>query len=148
MKKQQVIQGNNYSAIQVGNIHDIANYTLIHPKTGAELHKIFLKDKIGFTGMEISFQSLAAHEELPYFHTHIKNEEAYIILKGKGKFQVDNNCFDIEEGSVIRVSTPGKRSLANISDSEMVYMVIQTKEGSLEEYSGEDGRLAEVEKRW
>lgn len=43
---------------------------------------------------------------MPFFHSHKTNEENYIILSGVGKFQVNDDVFDIAEGSVVRVS-PG-----------------------------------------
>lgn len=43
----------------------------------------------------------------------------YIILSGAGKFQVDDEVFDIAEGSVIRVSTNCDRNLKYTSESPM-----------------------------
>ena len=56
-----------------------------------------------------------------------------IILKGYGYFQVDGNFFEIKEGSVIRISPAGIRGIRNDSDETMIYMVVQSKENSLEE---------------
>ena len=68
--------------------------------------KQFVKDATGATSCEISFGTLPAGESVPFFHSHKANEENYVILSGKGRFQVDDEVFDVEEGSVVRLS-PG-----------------------------------------
>ncbi len=142
MKKIEKISADrNYTSVNIGNIDDIKNYSMIHPNLGTEIKgKVFLKEQTGATGTEISFNSIPPHSELGYFHIHYKDEETYIILKGSGLYQVNENCFPIKEGSIIRVAPNGVRSLKNTSDENLVYMCIQSKENSLEEYSTEDGK--------
>lgn len=124
MKKVEVISENkDYTAVNVGSWHEISGHGLIHPKFGTEI-----KGK--------------------YFHIHNKDEETYIVIKGSGYFQVDDDCFPIKEGSVIRVAPAGVRGLCNSSDEEMVYMCIQSKENSLEEYSSEDGQRVSATPKW
>ena len=67
--------------------------------------KQFVKDATGSTSCEISFGTLPTGAEVPFFHSHKANEENYIILTGAGRFQVNDEAFDISEGSVIRVAT-------------------------------------------
>jgi mannose-6-phosphate isomerase-like protein (cupin superfamily) len=110
--------------------------------------KVFLKPPTNSTGTEISFSTLPANKDVGFFHNHNKDEETYIILNGSGFFQVDDNCFPIKERSVIRVAPQGIRSLCNTSDEEMVYICIQSKENSLEEYSTDDGRRVEKSPLW
>jgi len=150
MKKiEHISENTNYTAVNIGFLDKLTDYSLIHPKLGTEIEgKVFLKDATKATGTEISFQMMMPHAELSYFHTHIKNEETYIILKGNGNFQVDDDCFPISEGSVIRVAPNGKRCLCNSSDAPMIYMVIQSKANSLEEYSSEDGKRMDCEAKW
>lgn len=150
MKKTKLIsESPNYSAINIGSLDSLMEHSMIHPKSGQTIEgKVFLKDCTKATGTEISFQMLPPHTDLSYFHIHNKNEETYIIIKGSGDFQVDEDCFSIKEGSVIRVATPGKRSLRNSGDIPMVYIVIQSKENSLEEYSSEDGQRITMTAKW
>lgn len=146
---EKLSENKNYSAINLGRLEDLMNYSLIHPASGKLIEgKVFLKDATQATGTEISFNSLPPRSEQPYFHIHRKNEETYIILKGFGYFQVDDDCFDIKEGSIIRVAPAGKRGICNSSDEAMIYMVIQSKEHSLEEYTTEDGERVPVEPKW
>lgn len=151
MKKEilTIAENKSYAAVNIGSLDELADYSLIHPKSGREIKgKVFLKEVTNATGTEISFQVLPPNTELSYFHTHRKNEETYVILKGSGDFQVDNDCFAISEGSVIRVAPNGKRGMRNSSNEPMICMVIQSKENSLEEYSTEDGERVECEPKW
>jgi mannose-6-phosphate isomerase-like protein (cupin superfamily) len=139
----------NYTAVELGKLTDIKEFSLIHPVNKRVIEgKVFLKDATNATGTEISFNSLPPKSEQPYFHIHRKNEETYIILKGAGFFQVDDDCFEISEGSVIRVAPDGKRGICNSSDELMIYMVIQSKENSLEEHTTADGERIPVEPKW
>lgn len=137
MKK--VAENKNFTAIDLGKL------TLLSETANG---KVFLKDNTNAKGTEISLSVLPAKSDLPIFHTHKQNEETYLILSGSGKFQVDNQCFDITEGSVVRVAPAGVRGMTNTSDEQMIYIVIQSKEGSLEQYTMEDGVLLEATPLW
>ena len=109
--------------------------------------KQFVKDATGATSCEISFGTLPTGAAVPFFHSHKGNEENYIILSGAGKFQVDDDVFDIAEGSVVRVSTRCDRNLKCTSAEPMTYICIQAKEGSLEGYTMTDAEITERENK-
>lgn len=124
-------EGAKYSHGSVGNLVDFEG-------------KVFVKDELKETSCEISFGTLAAGQAVPFFHSHKANEENYIILSGKGAFQVDDDVFPIAEGSVIRVATGCDRNLKNTAESgNLVYICIQAKEGSLEGYTMTDAEITE-----
>ncbi|MFM2291356.1 MAG: hypothetical protein RIS29_1169 [Bacteroidota bacterium] len=150
MKTPELIASNeNFSAINVGSLDEINEYSLIHPKLGTEIKgKLFINKLTGATGTEISFTTIAPHSEIGYFHHHQKDEETYIILRGSGFYQVDDDCFPIQQGSVIRVAPAGVRSICNTSDEEMLYICVQAKENSLEEHTTDDGKRVAVEPKW
>jgi Uncharacterized conserved protein, contains double-stranded beta-helix domain len=150
MKKIKLISENKgYTAVNIGSLNELMEHSLIHPVSQREIEgKVFLKDVTSATGSEISFNMIPPKTEVPYFHTHVANEETYIILKGFGDFQVDDDCFPIEEGSVIRVATGANRGLRNSSEEPMIYMVIQSKENSLGNYSTSDGHRTEFNPKW
>lgn len=136
---KQIGECKNFTAIDCGKLSDVlANAN----------GKIFLKEVTKATGTEISISVLPAKTDLPIFHSHKQNEETYIILSGKGKFQVDDKCFDIAEGSVIRVAPNGVRGMTNTSDEQMAYIVVQSKENSLEQYTMTDGVIVEGTPLW
>ena len=87
--------------------------------------KIFLGQELGMTGAEVSLQCLAAGEDAPFLHSHKTHEEVYVIISGKGEYEVDGEKMAVSEGSVIRVAPAGVRALRNTSDNEMVMMCIQ-----------------------
>lgn len=133
-----IADDNRCTAVNIGALSSLKDYTL--QMGGAESKgKMFLKDMVKATSAEVSLTSLPARTELPFFHAHKQNEEIYIFLKGSGKFQVDEDCFAVSEGSIVRIAPTALRSLANTSDGEMIYMVIQAKENSLQQYTMTDG---------
>lgn len=122
-----VNSGDKYVHISVGNLQSFEG-------------KHFVKDATGATSCEISFGTLPVGESVPFFHSHRKNEENYIILSGAGKFQVDGEVFDVAEGSVIRVATNCDRNL-KCTSAPITYICIQAKEGSLEAYTMTDAEI-------
>lgn len=105
--------------------------------------KQFVKEATGATSCEISFGTLPSGAAVPFFHSHKANEENYVILSGAGRFQVDDEVFDIAEGSVIRVSPGCDRNLRCTSAEPMIYLCIQAKADSLEGYTMTDAAVTE-----
>lgn len=124
--------GDKFAHVSAGNLHTFEG-------------KQFVKDATGATSCEISFGTLPTGAAVPFFHSHKENEENYIILSGAGKFQVNDEVFDIAEGSVIRVATNSDRNLKCTSAEPMTYICIQAKEGSLGNYTATDAELNERE---
>ena len=109
--------------------------------------KQFVKDATGATSCEISFGTLPTGVAVPFYHSHRENEENYIILSGAGRFQVDDEAFNIAEGSVIRVSTNCDRNIKCTSAEPMTYICIQAKEGSLGKYTADDADITTRENK-
>lgn len=105
--------------------------------------KQFIKDSTGATSCEISFGSLPTGASVPFFHSHKYNEENYIILTGTGKFQINDDVFDVAEGSIIRVATNCDRNIKCTSAEPMTYICIQAKEDSLDGYTLTDAEITE-----
>ena len=101
--------------------------------------KIFIKDKINTTSLEMSFQNVPANTKAPFLHIHKQNEEIYMILKGEGTFQANDEIFNISEGDIIRVKTGVKRAINAVSN--MSYICIQAKENSLEQLGFDDAEI-------
>lgn len=136
---KQIAESKNFTAIDFGKLD-----LVLESANG----KIFLKDATKATGTEISISILPPKTDLPIFHSHKQNEETYIILKGEGKFQVDDQCFDISEGSVIRVAPAGLRGMTNTSEQQMIYIVIQSKENSIQQWTSQDGVIQDATPLW
>jgi mannose-6-phosphate isomerase-like protein (cupin superfamily) len=134
------LSGENYSLARIGKSEDLTRYAIRHPLVGATLPgKVFLKEMLGLSSMEISFGLIPANTSFPFYHKHQQNEEVYLFLKAQGKFQVDGENMEITDGTAIRVAPGGVRCFRNDSSEPMFYIVIQAKEGSLEQWTGTDG---------
>lgn len=125
------------------------NYNLMNigPFTNLSENRIMIGSELELTGCEISVNSLPANQSIPFVHSHKQNEEVYIVLKGSGKFMVDNEEFSIQEGSFIRVSPAGERVL-KAGNEELLYLCIQAKKDSLEQATQDDGIILSEKVSW
>jgi len=141
MKKTQIIsEDKNHKAIDIGSFEDLSGFEFHHPKfSTVDPGRLFIGEILETTGSEISFRELPAKTKIGFLHKHKKHEEVYIFLKGAGRFQVDEEVFKVQEGSIVRVSPEGNRTLSNDSERKMVYMVIQAQAGTLNDYNVLDG---------
>ena len=139
-KIKKIKVSTNYTLLSVGKFSEINKYVHFHKKLKTDIHgKVFIGKDLESSGAEISFQYMLPETEIPFYHKHRMNEEIYIFLKGKGQFQVDNEIFEIEEGSILKVLPEGKRTWRNNSKSSLIFMVIQTRSNSLENFTTNDG---------
>jgi mannose-6-phosphate isomerase-like protein (cupin superfamily) len=136
-------QGKNYSAVEVGKFEELDQKT-----SGFYKGKLFLKELVQLTGMEVSLNKLPAGKGVPFYHQHKNDEELYIFLKGKGEFQIDGEILEVTEGTCIRVSTTGTRVWRNNSTEDLYYIVIQAAQNSLQEWTKEDGIKLADEVKW
>ncbi len=120
-------KGEKFTHVSAGNLRAFAG-------------KLFTKEASDATSCEISFGTLPTGAEAPFFRN---NEENYVILGGRGRFQVDDEVFDIAEGSVIRVATRCDRNLKCTSEQPMTYICIQAAEGSLGDYTASDADITD-----
>ena len=141
--------GPNFSLGRIGKPENLMRYGVRHPSTRSTIPgKVFLHDPLDLTSMEISFGLIPAQTSIPFFHKHKQNEEVYLFIRGEGQFRVDDQIMEITEGTAIRVAPAGVRSCRNTSSQDMFYIVIQAKEGSLEQWTGTDGIGVPGEVTW
>lgn len=149
MKQIQTIEtGANFSAANFGKLSDIKDYVL---ELGPEIKipgKVFGGSAIGASGAEFSFQVFAPGQETGFLHTHKNHEELYFFLAGKGEFQVDGNTFPVEEGSVVRVSPAGKRSVRNNGTAPLVMLCIQYRGNTFTAEDTTDGNILNEPVKW
>ncbi|MBP7052046.1 MAG: cupin domain-containing protein [Phycisphaerae bacterium] len=112
------------------------------------LGRVTLKEKLALTGSEISINELPPGASVPFVHSHKRNEEVYIVLKGKGQFYIDGEEFAVEEGSVIRVDPAGARCLRAGDQTPIRYICIQTEANSLVQFTRGDGVILETKPTW
>ena len=145
-----IVKGRNFSGVQVGALTGLDSYQFFHPlgKGRGFPGKLFLKDSLDMTGMELSLNKLPAGQGMPFYHRHREHEELYIFLKGRGQFMVDGSVVDVQEGSVIRVAPEGVRTWRNHSQEDLYYIVIQAKAGTLQSGTIEDGVVSPERVSW
>ena len=145
-----VTSGENFSFAQVGDFTGLDDYQFFHPlgKGRGFPGKLFLKEPLGMTGMEVSLNKLPAGHAMPFYHQHREHEELYIFLKGRGQFQVDGKVIDVREGSVVRVAPVGVRTWRNNSTEDLYYIVIQARNGGLQATEIEDGVMCQEKVSW
>jgi mannose-6-phosphate isomerase-like protein (cupin superfamily) len=134
------VEGKNFTAVHTGPAADLPQYTLQHPLTKRNIAgKLFLKDHLNFTSMQVSLNKLPAGAAVPFSHAHKKNEEVYIFTGGNGQMQIDDEIVDVQEGTVVRIAPGGFRTWRNNSDADLYYIVIQAKDCSLDGDTFDDG---------
>lgn len=144
----QARTGRNFTAYEGGARKDWPNHSIELPGLGKVSGKHFLKDMAGFTGCEISINSLPAGAGMPFYHQHKENEEVYIFIQGKGQMQIDGETVDVQEGSIVRIAPKGQRTWRNNSKEPLLYIVVQMKENSLNQYGLGDGVVSEKKVTW
>ena len=145
-KKEQTMK--DYSKIELGTFSNLTK-TIFQPNPDFKIEgKRFVKDELGLTSSEISFNTMEPNTAIPFLHKHKENEEIYIGVKGEGQLLLNDNYVDIKEGSVIRVATNTERAIRNNTDSLFTFIVIQAKENSLENSTISDGYGIEKKPNW
>lgn len=149
MKQIQTIEtGANFSAVNIGRLADVKDYVL---ELGPEIRipgKVFGAQAVGATGGEFSFQVFAPGQETGFLHTHKNHEELYFFLKGSGKFQVDGDVFPVGEGTVVRVSPDGRRSVRNNGTEPLVMLCVQYRGNTFTADDATDGNILAEPVTW
>jgi uncharacterized cupin superfamily protein len=141
------LTGTNFSLLDTGSCDQWPDYKVTLP--GVELPgKLFLKDLLGLTGCEVSINSMQPGESMPIYHTHHQNEEIYFFVRGSGQVQVDDEILDVKEGSIVRIAPDGERIWRNNGDQPLVYIIVQVKADSLQQYGLHDATIPEKAAQW
>lgn len=141
-------KGTNFTAYESGATKDWPAHTVELPGLGEIPGKLFLKDLVAFTGCEISINSMAPGAGMPIYHQHQQNEEVYIFIQGKGQVQVDGEVIDVQEGTIVRIAPKGERVWRNNSTEPLLYIIIQVRENSLNQYGLGDATVSEKAVIW
>ena len=138
---EKISEGTGYSAVSVGNLSQLNDFTLVLSPKMQIPGKVFVGAAAGATGAEVSFQTLEPGAGVPFLHTHKTHEELYIFTKGNGEFQVDGKVFPIGEGSVVRVAPAVKRTLRNTGNEPLTMICVQYKVDSFTADDAHDGEI-------
>lgn len=145
----KVTRGTNFSSANIGPFSKLDAYRLEVPAFKRDVRgKLFIKEMLDFTGMQISMNKLPAGASSPFYHQHKENEEAYIFVGGTGQIQIDGQTLPVEEGTIVRINTNGSRALRNTGSGDLYYICVQAKQGSLNQDTFEDGIKSDTPVVW
>ncbi len=138
-KVDNQVEDTNAAFSDIGSFAQIKDYIMECPDAKLTMpSKLFIKDLLKLTGMEMSFGYIKPDTAGAFSHKHQKNEEVYIVLSGNGTMNVDGRDYELKEGSIMRIDPEGVRKLSS-KEKGLCYICIQTKRNSLEGYTMTDG---------
>lgn len=144
----EIAKGDRFAAISVGKLGELSDYVL---QLGPEMTipgKVFGGQALGATGGEFSFQSFAPGTEAGFYHDHKNHEELYFFLAGNGEYQVDGQTFPVGEGTVVRVSPGGARTVRNTGTEPLVMLCVQYRGATFTADDAADGIMLPDPVKW
>lgn len=139
----------NYQMHNIGKLINVDQYVFAPDALPLRLEgKVFLRDLLGLTSMEVSINKDAPGTGVDFFHRHKNHEELYIFLSGTGEMVIDDERFGVEEGTVVRVPPSARRAWWNTGDTDLYYIVAQAENESLKAAAIEDGEFLEGAVPW
>lgn len=145
---KKISEAANYSAVSVGKMDELNEHLLTLAPNVEIPGKVFVGTALQTTGADMSFQIFAPGQESGFLHIHKLHEELYIFIKGNGEFQVDGKIIPVEEGSVVRVSPAGKRSVRNNGTTPLIMICIQYNADKIGAVNASDGEILNEEVKW
>lgn len=145
---KKIAAAENFSVISVGKLSELSEYVIeLSPEVKIP-GKVFGGEALQATGSEFSFQMFQPNTETGFLHTHKNHEELYFFLAGKGEFQVDGQVFPVEEGSIVRVASNGKRSVRNNRTASLVMLCVQYRGNTFTAEDATDGVILDEPVKW
>lgn len=87
------------------------SYTKIHYDFDSLPWLTSPRRKLKAQGVALGLINLPPDEGYTFTHTHRKQEEVYIVIRGEGLLLVDNDIIELTEGDLVRVSPESRRAL-------------------------------------
>lgn len=63
-------------------------------------------DALGLERSGLSYQRIPPGYRFPYGHTHVTQEEVYVVVRGSGRMKLDDEIVEVRQWDAVRVS-PG-----------------------------------------
>ena len=100
-----------------------------------------IRQELGVTAFGVNAIVYAPGYE-GFMHFHDEQDELYFVHRGRARFEVDGDEFELGPGGVVHVESTTPRKVTNAGDDELVMFVVGGKDG----YVGRDGQLVDVER--
>lgn len=141
--------GAHFSAVHLGPLSELMQYSFFAPALGRSIPgKVFLKELLGLTGVEMSWTCFPPGAGMPFLHAHREHEEVFLFLSGQGEFLIDDQLVPVGPGTVVRVAPAGARAYRNTGAEPLYFIVLQVRQGSLQASTVEDGVPLEGALNW
>lgn len=149
MRNDKTVRGGNFACFHAGPMAGWAQFQLDPPAVPRPAKgKLFLRNLLESAGLEMSLNVVPPGSGIPFLHKHRENDEVYVIVGGQGQFQVDGECIDVKEGSVVRVGPPAARAWRNNSEAPLYFLCIQYRADSVIKGGTLDGQGVEDKPVW
>lgn len=149
MVSENKVRGAHFTCVHAGAKESWMEHRLDPPDVPMPVRgKLFLKNLLESTGLEMSLNVVPPGKGVPFLHRHQHNDEIYVVIGGRGQFLVDGECIDVAEGSVLRLGPPAARAWRNNSDAPLYYLCIQYRADSVIEGGTADGRMVDEKPAW
>jgi mannose-6-phosphate isomerase-like protein (cupin superfamily) len=99
-----------------------------------------VRQALGVQAFGVNGVVYAPHFE-GFLHFHDEQDELYFVHRGRARFEVDGDEFELGEGGLVHVESTTPRKITNLGDDELVLLVVGGKGG----YVGRDGQLVNPE---
>src|SRR6476619_7003367 len=90
----------DYTLVNFDDAEDMAAQHGLSPQIDSR----FLRGPLQSEHLGVSRFRLKAGFRPPFGHRHGTQEEAYVIVKGSGRFKLEDEIVDVTEGDVLRVA--------------------------------------------
>lgn len=84
---------------------------------GGEKGKHFIEKEIGAQFAGVSVNTTEPGGESPFWHSHARLEEIYMIVDGRGEIALDDEVLPLEPGTVVRAAPGVMHVLRCLPDS-------------------------------
>src|ERR671922_1840186 len=74
-------------------------------------------------------------------HYHDEQDELYFVHRGRARFEVEGETFELGPGGLCHVQSTTPRRFWNVGDSDLVLLIVGAKGG----YVGRDGHMVDAE---
>lgn len=139
----------NYQKHDIGLLSSLEQHVFAPDALPVRLEgKVFLKEMLGLTSMEVSVNKDAPGTGINFYHRHHNNEETYIIIGGKGEMIIDEERINVQEGTVVSIKPEARRAWWNTGNEDLYYIVIQAPSEGLVGSTLLDGEVLEGTVPW
>lgn len=93
---------------------------------------------LGVTAFGVNVLVLPPETEW-FHHYHERQDELYVVQRGRAGFLVDGERFELGPGGLCHVESTTPRQVWNAGDEDLVVLIVGGKDG----YVGRDGQLVD-----